>query len=126
MRRNCNIYHLVDIAIVNGFLLFQQYRGENPDKEALRRINTYSIADFREALVRQICHWPEYEDPPTCVARTPSESQFETVHMPEVSGEKRNCVVCYKEGRGPQCQKYLHITSNFNSFRTWHSRRYNR
>ena len=129
-------YHLLDIAIVNGFLLFQQYRAENPDKEALRRINTYSIADFREALVRQICHWPEYEDPPAYVARTPSESQFETVHMPEVSEEKRNCVVCYKEGRGqrkvvtycaaPQCQKYLHITSNFNCFRTWHSRHYNR
>ena len=129
-------FHLIDIAIVNSFLLFQQYRAQNPEVEALHRMKSYSIANFREALVRQICNWSEYDNPPAYVRKTPGPGQFETVHMPQVSEYKRNCTVCYKEGRGelkvvtycaaPQCQKYLHITSNRNCFETWHSKDYKR
>lgn len=114
-------FHLIDIAIVNGFLLFQQYRSQNPDVEALQRSNRYNISDFREALVRLICGWPEYDNPPVYVPASPRGSQFETVHIPHVSEDiKRNCVVCYKQKgvqqkvrtycAAPQCQKYLHLT----------------
>ena len=126
-------FHLVDIAVVNSFLLFQEYRAQNADKEALHRPRSYSIVDYREALVRQICGWPEYDDPPAYEKSAPGESQFQTDHMPLVSddGIRRNCFVCYKEGRGqkrvitycaaPQCRKFLHIKRNLNCFQTWHS-----
>ncbi len=130
-------FHLVDIAVVNGFLLFQRYRAEHPEVEALRHGKWYTMVDFREALIRQVLDWPQYDDPPAYEKSAPGESQFETVHMPEVSSSvRRNCVVCYREGRGqkrvptycgaPQCQKYLHIQPDMNCFKTWHSRGYPR
>ena len=129
-------FHLIDIGVVNGFLLFQSYRAKNPEVEALHRPNKYSIVDFREALIRQIVGWHEYDDPPAYEKKTPGESQFEAVHMPKVSEHRRQCAVCFKEGRGqrkvntycsaPQCQKYLHIQTGSNCFETWHSKGYPR
>ncbi len=110
-------FHLVDIAVVNSFILFQRYREEHADVEGLQRARGYSVVDFRGALVRQICGWPEYDDPPAYEQAVPGFSQFQTVHMPRASddGTRRNCVVCKREGRGkkrvitycaaPQCQK---------------------
>ena len=69
------------------------------------------------------------------VKSAPGHNKFQTDHMPVASEEgiRRNCFVCYKEGRGekkvsssPQCQKFLHITHNFNCFRTFHSPGYDR
>ena len=57
-------FHLVDIAVVNSFLIFQKYRMEHADVEGLQRRSGYSVVDFWEALVRQICGWPEFDDPP--------------------------------------------------------------
>ena len=144
LRRKCYrwwkilFFHLVDIAVVNSFLIFQKYRAEHADVEELQRRSGYSIVDFREALVRQICGWPEFDDPPAYERSVPGESQFQTDHIAVASedGLRRNCVVCYREGRGekrvstycaaPQCQKFLHIQSSLNCFRTWHSPGYKR
>ena len=57
-------FHLVDIADVNSFLIFQKYRVEHADVEGLQRRNSYSIIDFRKASVRQTCGRPEFDDPP--------------------------------------------------------------
>ncbi len=129
-------FHLIDITVVNSFLLFQTYRDQEPDMEALHRPAKYALVDFREALVRQLLGWPEYDDPPVYEKSVPGESQFETGHMPEVSEFRRNCVVCYREGRGqkristycgaPQCRKFLHIQPGMNCFKTWHSPGYQR
>ena len=129
-------FHLVDIAVVNSFLLFQNYRIQQPDVEGLRRSASYAVIDFREALVRQILDWEEYDDPPVYEKSTPGQSQFDVVHMPEVSEYRRACVVCSREGRGqlrvktycsaPQCQKFLHLQSDLNCFKTWHSPGYPR
>jgi hypothetical protein len=129
-------FHLIDIAVVNSFILFQRYRAENPDVEALSRSNRYAILDFREALVRQILQFEEFDDAPAFEACAPGPSQYHTIHMPEVSDSRRNCVVCYREGRGalrvstycsaPQCQKFLHIHGQFNCFKIWHNPTYQR
>ena len=131
-------FHLVDIAVVNGFLLFQKHREANPEDEALRSPNNYSVVEFREAMIRQICSWPEYDYPPAYVKSAPGHSQFQTDHMLVASeeGDRRNCFVCYKEAGGekkvstyctaPQCQKFLHTTQNFNCFRTFHFPGYDR
>ena len=131
-------FHLVDIAVVNSFLLFQKYRQGHADVEGLRRGSGYSVVDFREALVRQINGWSEFDDPPAYEKSLPGESQFQTDHIAVASedGTRRYCVVCYREGRGqkrvstycaaPQCQKFLHIQPGLNCFRTWHSPGYKR
>ena len=132
------VFHLVDIAVVNSYLLFQSYREQHADDEAFQRIQKYAIVDFREALVRQIRGLPEYDDPPVHEKSVPGDSQFLSDHIPAVAGNhvRRNCIVCYREGRGekrvttyctaPQCQKFLHIQSDLNCFKTWHSPGYKR
>ena len=44
-------YHLIDIAVVNAYILFRRHHAANPDNEALRRKSTYSLLDFREELL---------------------------------------------------------------------------
>ncbi len=127
-------FHLIDIAVVNGFILFQQHRSREPDNPALQRRSTYTIVDFREEVVRQLCGLAEYDRPPVNeTVRADTTGQFDTVHIPELAEGrvKRQCVVCYAAGRGqrqvrtycsaPQCNKYLHVGGGYNCFREWHS-----
>ena len=57
-------FHLIDIAVVNSFILFKEHQANNPDDEALHRPNDYALSSFREELVRQLSGLPEYDDPP--------------------------------------------------------------
>ena len=131
-------FHLIDMAVVNGFILFKEHRAKFPDNEQLRRPERYSTADFREEIIRQFCDIPEYGSPPLSSKPPPAPvGQFDTIHMPCVSRDTRkSCYVCYHQGRGqlristycsaPQCGKYLHITSDRNCFQEWHSREYHK
>ena len=131
-------FHLIDIAVVNGFILFQQHRSCNPDDPALQRRSTYSIVDFREELVRQLCGLAEYDRLPVYeVVQADPTGQFCTAHIPETAEAddgglvRRYCVVCYAAGRGqrrvttycsaPQCNKYMHVGGGYDCFREWHS-----
>lgn len=133
-------FHLVERAVVNSFLLFKEHQAEHPDDEALRRPAHYSLGDFREEIVRHLCNFPEYGEPPvsTSVKPTPPPPPlctFENVHITGFSEVQTRCVVCYKQGRGelkvrsfchaPQCQgKYMHLTTRdcFAEFHTWEYR----
>ena len=44
-------FNMIDIAVVNGFILFQLHRANNPDVEELKRPQQYSTTEFREELV---------------------------------------------------------------------------
>ena len=127
-------FHMIDMAVVNSFILFQEHRKSNCDNVALQRINTYSIVNFREALVRQICGFHEYSAPPLNET-VPFVSNYDTIHMPEYGdGVRRSCVVCYRAGRGekrvstycsaPQCRKFMHTSGALNCFKVWHSGSY--
>ena len=130
-------FHLIDIAVVNGFILFKEHQAKNPDNKALHRTAQYSQADFREEIVRQLCDLPEYDVPPvnTTVKRVPPPDEFDTVHIPEFSDARRNCVVCRKQRRvllkvstfcsAPQCRgKFMHLIKGRNCFKEFHSRKY--
>ena len=127
-------FHLIDIAIVNGFILFQEHQANFPDDENLRRPPGYSVRNFREEVIRQICGFPEYADPPVAGKRPTPTSVFDSIHVPVFSDSRRRCVVCYKQGRGemkvysycsaPQCGKYLHVTREKNCFLEWHNSTY--
>ena len=130
-------FHLIDIAVVNSFILFKEHQAKFPDNESLRRPADYSLGNFREEIVRQLCNFPEYDVPPansTVKPAPPPMGEFETEHIPVFSKTRKRCVVCYKQGRGdlkvnsfcraPQCEKYMHVTTDRNCFAEFHPREY--
>ena len=129
-------FHLIDIAVVNSYILFREHQAQFPDFEELRRPKEYSLLQYRAEIVRQICGFPEYSDPPVRSAGRPvSPHEFESVHMPVFGEERRNCVVCYKKSRvqqrvfskcsADQCEgKHMHVTKDKNCFLEFHSREY--
>lgn len=60
-------FHVIDIAVVNYFILFNEYRKQNPDKKHLQRSSRYSLLEFREVIIRNIMDLEEYGDPPAHV-----------------------------------------------------------
>ena len=127
-------FHRIDIAVVNSFLLFQAHRAEHTEIE---RPTGYSQCDLRDEIVQEICGFEEYGDPP-CYnpgRERDQPSDFETVHVPCISEQKKSCVVCYKQEKvqrkvysycaSPQCQgKHMHVTKERNCFDVFHSREY--
>ena len=128
-------FHLIDIAVVNSYILFLEHQAKNPDD--IKRPRGYNQCDFRDEIVRQICNFDEYGDPPLHITGRPSAppSVFETEHIPRASNTRRNCVVCYKQDKverktnnycsAPQCEgKHMHITQERNCFGIFHSKEY--
>ena len=126
-------FHLIDISIINSFILFQEHQKNNPDNKDLEREKHYTIVDFREALARQICSLADFDMPPAYQNVKPVH-EYATIHIPKVADVRRMCKVCYKAGRGqckvstycsaPQCQNFLHISKFKNCFEVWHSKEY--
>ena len=127
-------FHLIDIAVVNSFILFQAQRADNTEIE---RLAGYSQSDFRDEIVREICGFEEYGDTLTYnpARKRAQPSELETVHVLCFSEQKKNCVVCYTQekaetkvyshGTAPQCQgKHMHVTEEQNCFDIFHSREY--
>ena len=133
-------FHLIDIAVVNSFILFREHQAQFPDNPALRRTADYSLAHFREEIVRGICDLPEYsEQPPvrTPVGKKVDPEEFESVHIPVFVEGKKNCVVCYKTEQvqrqvystcsAPSCEgKHMHVTKERNCFQIFHSKEYHK
>ena len=119
-------FHLIDIAVVNSFILFQLYRSQNKDVEELQRPKRYSVLEFREELARQFARLEEYGVPPLYCPPKKQPGEYETPHLPKISDRKRNCTVCYKQLKkqykvnlycsAPQCQVFLHCTKDKDCF----------
>ena len=89
-------FHMIDIATVNSFLLFQAHRKQFPDQLSLQRPSCYSLLEFREELVREILQLEEFAKPPVAtVGKQKDISIYNTDHMVMFSETKRNCKVCY-------------------------------
>jgi hypothetical protein len=88
-------FHFVDIARVNSYILFQDWRRQNPDYTELHRKVNYSQLDFTQELIRQLGKIGEYEEVPV---RSKCSKMF-TTHaivpgMVKYS-ERKNCKLCY-------------------------------
>ncbi|KAK3721643.1 hypothetical protein QZH41_003665 [Actinostola sp. cb2023] len=99
-------FHMIDMAVVNSFILFQLHRAEHPDVEELKRPKKYSTAEFREELVRQLSDIDEYGNPPVFNPFAKEPGNFETAHIPQFTEAKRNCKVCYETNK--QVLKWFH------------------
>ena len=128
-------FHLIDISLINGCILFQQESKSSPENKSLQRSRYYSFLDFREQVVRQLAGIPEYSNPPV-YKPFDNLGEFDCGHLVQFSDEKRNCKVCYKKFKkelkvtsycpAPQCQVYLHCTKDKNCFATWHNKNYHK
>ena len=52
--RKTLFFHMIDIAIVNSYILFQLQRAEHPDNKELKGPQKFAIAEYREELVRDL------------------------------------------------------------------------
>ena len=92
------------MAVVNSFILFKEHQAQFSDEPALKRTADYSLTDFREEIVRQLCGFAEYDHPLVHVSAKPApppsdHGPFLTEHIPIVGDERRMCVVCWKTKR---------------------------
>ena len=87
--------------------------------------------------MRQICDFPEKADqsPVLSTPKAVDPNEFQSLHMPVFTDERKNCVVCYKHNKvqrqvfstcsAPTCEvKYMHVTKEKNCFQIFHSRGY--
>ena len=122
-------FHLpvIDIAVVNSFLLFREHQSNFPNNKALKRTADYSLANFCEEIVRDICGFQEYMNPP--VSSPVSDShEFETAYVPVMTAERKtvwcatNRAEVSKECRQSAVSSsvisvhVMHITQNKNCF----------
>ena len=92
-------FHIIDIVLVSGYILFQSHRKNNPDNELLKRPQRYCLQNFREEVVWSLAKLEEYGIPKLDQWKPPSiePSFYGTVHIPTFSIQKRNWKVCYKD-----------------------------
>ena len=120
-------FHLIDIAIVNSFILFQELRKQYK-LDKVKRPKDYSLLHFREELVRNILDIPEFAEPPIYKLLTPAERHVPITHIPNFASTRRNCHLCCEKTKKefkvgcfcPECKIYLHCNPKTNCFAEWH------
>ena len=45
---------MIDISIVNAYVLFREYQKSHPELESIKRSKNYFLIDFREKLIRKV------------------------------------------------------------------------
>lgn len=125
-------YHLIDIATVNGFILFKEIQKERGGP--MKKKSRYCLLDFREELVRDLVGLEAFANPPVYKTFVPY-SQYNAEHVVLFGDKRRNCKVCYETLRkeekifsycsAPQCNNVpLHCTAAKNCLRVWHTSEY--
>ena len=133
------VYHLFDMAVINGFILFKEHQAQFPDNEALKRPSQYSLGDFWEEIVgnsvvypimvvHQRIPWWNHPLPPQRNLQL-SISQFSLIlrdavwyvikRVGEISGFDLIAMPL-------QCQKYMHVSKGWDCFAVFHSKKYHR
>jgi len=118
-------YHFLDIAHVNAFILFEDFRKKHADIPELQRPDRYWQLDFTTELIRQLADLDVHADVPLvwkkCVL---------TMHsiIPVMTKERKYCKKCYKEKQKEQktnvrcmgCETYLCFQSDRNCLLSFH------
>lgn len=86
--------HLVDVAVVNSYLLFTKTQREHPRDERLMRPATYSQEQFRRELACELGKIdPVNAEVPVYQPQRRPPNPRHTLHVP-VFGKRSRCVVC--------------------------------
>ncbi|XP_070388820.1 piggyBac transposable element-derived protein 4-like [Dermacentor albipictus] len=117
-------FHCIDIACVNSFILFQEYRKLHPDVPELARNASFDHLAFREELVQQLLHLEgakQTRAPPPPPAKAP-------LHKPQKVERRKNCKLCYQQTKNEvkttvfcsDCNAHLCFNASRNCFLEWH------
>ena len=119
------------MAVVNSYILFREHQAQFPDDPALHCTKDYSLAYFREVIVRKLCGFPEYDQPPLHAIAKPAKpvpdlGKNRTEHVPIVSPDRKSCVVCLQDtkmfkGSNLLFCPQLYITQDKNCFHIFHN-----
>ena len=125
-------FHLIDIAAVNGFILFDQLRKADPT--SLPRNKKYLVLEFREEVIRNLADIKEASPP--VFKPFVHQNTYHSDHVPQFGDKRNNCKVCYqtlkKECKvssfcpAPQCQVFLHCSVGENCFAVWHDKTFHK
>ena len=85
-------YHLLDIARVNSYILFQDWRSRNTDIPELKRSSRYAQLDFTLELIKQLAGLTNDSNVPI---HAPCLYMNHNV-VPKWSNAARNCKRCYR------------------------------
>lgn len=132
-------FHCIDIAVVNSFILFQQWRELHPQVPELQRPAVYGQLEFREELIRQLGDIDENTTVPLYTKPTGlrPHKDYYSEHLPVWTEKRLNCKVCYKTQHkevksSATCTavacKGVHLCLNKgrNCFRVWHSQEFDK
>ena len=103
--------HFIDIARVNSYILFNEFRKRNPDIPELQRPSHYNQLDFTLELNRQLAGIKDDECVPIkvrkkeVVARHPMK-----VFLVKNAKERNNCKLCYSRFRKEMKVRYYCAT----------------
>lgn len=87
-------FHLIDIARVNSYILFQEFRRQNPGIPELKRTSRYGQLDFTEELIRQL---GEIDDKENIPGESKPKKHFTHHAIPHMSDQRGNCKLCYEK-----------------------------
>ena len=83
-------FHIIDISLVNAFILFQSYRKTDPKCISLKRAKDFSVLEFREVAIRQILGFEKFGSPPVIKQATKKCEQRSNNHFRIFGDKKRN------------------------------------
>ena len=91
--RRCIFYALIEVATINSFILFQEFRRENGGLECPA---SYSQFKFRANLVRQPANIGMEDPPPVPThGRKRTHAEMERLdHLPICNENRGDCIVC--------------------------------
>ena len=85
-------YHFLDIARVNSYILFQDWRKRNSTMDDLKRQARYAQQDFTIELIKQLGKITDHSNIPLYTRTHVSDHSVD----PKWSNVRKNCKRCYR------------------------------
>lgn len=131
-------FQLIDMSIVNNFVLFREHQRQFPNREGLQQPVKYNVTSFQEEVVRQLCGFPEYDrlplhdlkrQTPHPTFRDVYDGSFTRIFQREekLCGVLKHNKSVFKVNTycsAPQCMKYMHLARDRGCFATFQSKAY--
>lgn len=123
-------FHMLDISVVNSYILFMKWRQLNSDFPELSRSNKYNQLSFREELCRELGELPKSSTLfpiPSAFVHQPVRVGPCNMLVPEYTNVRRRCKKCTKYGKDNKtfvkcstCDSYYCFSKDRNCLSTSH------